>query len=301
MRHYEAHAQKLKDELNVIREKIEESRKKHSDFLLACDELLTSDVEKAEAPLRFATTDQAFVAEGFVPTCEVNNLIEAINKITGGKCYATELPVDPEHDKVPVEYDNPSFCDPTELIIDTYARPNYSEIDPTLVVAFVFPIFFGLMLGDVGYGLILLVLSLVLRRFFKEGDGARLVKTLTIFSVSAIVFGLLYSEFIGFKLFWEPLIFSRHMNIGGEGGGGAAIPQLLVTSIWIGVLYITLGRIFSMINHARNDHGSHRTKTRAGESRVAPRDVGTSHCNLGIFLNATYARSHQNDTDRCRN
>ena len=59
---------------------------------------------------------------------------------------------------------------------------------------------------------------------------------------------------------WEPLIFSRHMNIGGGGGEGAAIPELLVASVWIGVIYITLGRVLSIINHARNDHGSHRRK-----------------------------------------
>jgi V/A-type H+/Na+-transporting ATPase subunit I len=257
---YEARIGEIKTELNGITAKMEECRKNHADFLLACDELLTTDVEKAEAPLRFATTEQAFVAEGFVPADEIEGLIEAINTATGGKSYVIELPVDREHDIVPVEYNNPSFCNPTELIIDTYARPNYTEIDPTLVVAFIFPIFFGLMLGDVGYGLILLALSLVLRRVFVSGDGARLVKTLMIFSFSTIIFGLLYSEIIGFKLFWEPLIFSRHMNIGGEGGPGAAIPQLLVTSIWIGVLYITLGRVFGIINHMRNDHGSHRTK-----------------------------------------
>jgi len=257
---YTARIGELKSELAGIAAKIEECRKKHADFLLACDELITTDVEKAEAPLRFATTDQAFVAEGFVPTAEIKEVIDGINTATGGKSYVVELPVDREHDIVPVEYNNPAFCDPTELIIDTYSRPNYTEIDPTLVVAFIFPIFFGLMLGDVGYGLILLVLSLVLRKFFKSGDGARLVRTLMIFSFSTIFFGLLYSEIIGFKLFWEPIIFSRHMNIGGEGGPGAAIPQLLVTSIWIGVLYITLGRVFSIINHARNDHGSHRTK-----------------------------------------
>ena len=261
---YNARIGELKKELAGIAAKMEECRKKHADFLLACDELITTDVEKAEAPLRFATTDQAFVAEGFVPSAEIKGLIDAINTATGGKSYVVELPVDREHDIVPVEYDNPSFCDPTQLIIDTYSRPKYTEIDPTLVVAFIFPIFFGLMLGDVGYGLILLVLSLVMRRFFKSGDGARLVKTLMIFSFSTIFFGLLYSEVIGFKLFWEPIIFSRHMNIGGEGGPGAAIPQLLVTSIWIGVLYITLGRIFGIINHARNDHGSHRTKTILG-------------------------------------
>ena len=54
--------------------KLEENRKKYAGFLLACDELLTTDVSKAEAPLRFATTDQSFVAEGWVPVDEVAGL-----------------------------------------------------------------------------------------------------------------------------------------------------------------------------------------------------------------------------------
>ena len=172
----------------------------------------------------------------------------------------TELPVDLEHDAVPMEYENPSFSRPTQLIMDTYSRPKYIEIDPTLIIAFVFPLFFGLILGDVGYGLLLLVLSLVLRRYIKRGDGAQLVNLLTIFAISAIIFGILYSEFLGFKLLWEPMIFSRHMNIGTSHGEGAAIPGLLVMSIWIGIVYITLGRILGIINHARMDHGSHRIK-----------------------------------------
>ncbi|MCX6699156.1 MAG: V-type ATP synthase subunit I, partial [Methanomicrobiales archaeon] len=136
----------------------------------------------------------------------------------------------------------------------------YTEIDPTLIIAFVFPLFFGLILGDVGYGLLLLVLSLVLRHYIKSGDGAQLVNLLAIFGIASIIFGLLYSEFLGFKLLWEPLIFSRHMNIGTSHGEGAAIPGLLVMSIWIGIVYITLGRVLGIINHARMDHGSHRMK-----------------------------------------
>ena len=240
--------------------KLEENRKKYAGFLLACDELLTTDVSKTEAPLRFATTDQSFVAEGWVPVDEVAGLTEAINRVTKEKCYITELPVDFEHDAIPMEYDNPSFSRPSQLIMDTYSRPRYAEIDPTLIIAFVFPLFFGLILGDVGYGLLLLVLSLVLRRYIKSGDGAQLVNLLTIFAISTIAFGILYSELLGFKLPWEPLMFSRHMNIGTSHGEGAAIPELMVMSIWIGILYITLGRLLGIINHARMDHGSHRMK-----------------------------------------
>jgi V/A-type H+-transporting ATPase subunit I len=58
-------------------------------------------------------------------------------------------------------------------------------------------------------------------------------------------------------------MFSRHLKIGAgeEGGHGPAIPELMVLAIWIGILHITLGRVFGMINHARQDHGNHRTKT----------------------------------------
>ncbi|MEI6841943.1 MAG: V-type ATPase 116kDa subunit family protein, partial [Methanomicrobiales archaeon] len=159
IRSYQLQAISIKEQIEANKQKLADNRKKYAGFLLACDELLTTDVSKAEAPLRFATTDQAFVAEGWVPVHEVEPLTRAVNEVTGGKCYITEIPIDFEHDSVPVEYDNPSFVKPTQLIIDIYARPRYSEIDPTLIVAFIFPLFFGLILGDVGYGLLLLVVS----------------------------------------------------------------------------------------------------------------------------------------------
>lgn len=249
-----------KKEVALIKEHLEAMKKEQIEFLAACEELLSADVEKAEAPLRFAMTKEAFLAEGWVPADEVSSLTDAITRATGGKCYITELPVDPGHDQVPMEYANPAFSRPTQVIMDLYGRPKYTEIDPTLIVSIVFPIFFGLILGDVGYGLMLLGMSLVLRRFLRSGDGAQLVKILMVFSISSIIFGILFSEFLGFKLPWEPLIFSRHMNIGTSHGEGAAITELMVMSIWIGILYITLGRVLGIVNHARMDHGSHRVK-----------------------------------------
>lgn len=146
--------------------------------------------------------------------------------------------------------------------MDVYSRPKYSEIDPTLFVSIVFPLFFGLILGDIGYGLILLALSLGLMRFLK-GEGATMfIKVLRNASISSIIFGVLFSEFLGFSMPWQPILFSRHLNIGGEASEhGSAIPQLMVLAIWIGILHITLGRVLGMINHARMDHGSHRTKS----------------------------------------
>ncbi|MEN6516904.1 MAG: V-type ATP synthase subunit I [Methanospirillum sp.] len=259
-RYRDEHASITK-ELEGIERQLHGLKEIHASFLLAADELLTADVEQAEAPLRFAVTDQAFVAEGWVPKDEVPEITASLERVTNGKVHVEELPIDFEHDSVPVEFNNPSFAHPAEMFMDVYSRPNYREIDPTLMVSIVFPIFFGMILGDVGYGIILLAISLLGRRYLKTEGWKQLLDNLRNASISSIFFGVLYSEILGFKLPWEPLVFSRHLNIGGGGHGeGPDAAALLIVSVWIGILYITLGRVISFINHSRMDHGTHRTK-----------------------------------------
>ncbi|BBL67227.1 V-type ATP synthase subunit I [Methanoculleus chikugoensis] len=253
-------AQKIGDEIAAINEKIAGVRERHTDFLVACDELLTADVERAEAPLRFATTEETFITEGWVPDDRADRIREALEKATNGRIYIEELEVEDDA-KVPVEYENPSFATPTQVLMDIYARPRYSELDPTLMVAIVFPIFFGLILGDVGYGAILLALSLGLRKIVKGDEGRMLLKVLSYASISSIIFGILYSEIFGSSLPWPALIFSRHLNIGGAAGGhGPQVAELMIVAIWIGILHITLGRILGMVNARRIYHGKHATK-----------------------------------------
>jgi V/A-type H+-transporting ATPase subunit I len=252
---------RFKAEIEKNNNRVSALKERHSEFLVACDELLTAQVEQAEAPLRFATTDETFVAEGWVPADTEQELIKALHEVTGNKVFVTELEVDYEKESVPVEYQNPSFARPTEALMDIYSRPQYREIDPTIMMSIVYPLFFGLILGDVGYGVVLLAMSFGLRRLLKGDVVTKLVDTLRNASVSSIVFGLLFSEFFGFALSWEPLIPSRHLNIGGHvTGHGPQVPELLVLSIWIGILHITLGRITAMIDAKKLYHGSHATK-----------------------------------------
>ncbi|HQC34086.1 MAG TPA: V-type ATP synthase subunit I, partial [Methanoculleus sp.] len=220
---------------------------------------LTADVERAEAPLRFATTEETFITEGWVPEDRADGIRAALEKATNGRIYIGELAIDDDA-KVPVEYENPSFASPTQVLMDIYARPRYSELDPTLMVAIVFPIFFGLILGDVGYGAILLALSLGLRKFLKGDEGRMLLSVLMYASVSSIIFGILYSEFFGAALPWPALIFNRHLNIGTEGGHPPQITELMILAIWIGILHITLGRILGMVNARKFHHGRHAAK-----------------------------------------
>jgi V/A-type H+-transporting ATPase subunit I len=246
-------------ELSEISEKIHALKANHAGFLVACNELLSMDVEMAEVPLRFATTDHAFLAEGWVPSDTVHSLTDDLITASGSKAFVTELPIQKGIDVVPVEYDNISFARPTQILMDVYSRPKYTELDPTLIVSIVFPIFFGLILSDVGYGALLLVASFSLRKFLKGSEGKMLLDIMRNASISTIFFGILFSEFFGFKLPWAPILPSRHLNIGGEvGGHGPAIPELMIMCVWIGVIHITAGRILGILNHARQDHGSHR-------------------------------------------
>ena len=127
------------------------------------------------------------------------------------------------------------------------------------MLAIVFPIFFGFILGDVGYGhsapchVLCTSESVQGRRrpssslWFSETQACR---ASSLVSCSANSWD---SNFPG-----QPIIFSRHLNIGGTeaAGHGPAIAELMVLAIWIGILHITLGRVLGMINHARQDHGN---------------------------------------------
>ncbi len=263
---YSGEAAALKKEIEEINKQLEEVKQKQAAFLVACEELLKAEVDQTEAPLRFATTKQTFVAEGWVPTDQVAAVTNSLVYVTDGKVFVTVVPTDLEHDTVPVEYNNPDFAKPSQVLMDVYSRPKYTEVDPTLMLSIVFPLFFGLILGDVGYGLVLLAMAFGLRKFFKGEDGRYLLDVLRNASISSIIFGLLYSEFLGFAIpGLKPVLFSRHLMAEAAEGEAAAshgpmIPQLLILSIWIGVLHITLGRILAIINHAHQDHGEHRTK-----------------------------------------
>jgi len=258
--YYKGKLSDVEKEIEDVNHSLDNLKGKHQEFLLACDELLTAEVEMAEAPLRFATTENAFLAEGWIPSEDVHKFIEGMSVATGGSAYATELDIDMEKDTVPVEYDNLNFAQPTEFLMDIYSRPKYTEIDPTLMVSIIFPIFFGLILGDVCYGLLVLALALGLRKIITGDEGRMLLKILRNAGIASIIFGFLFSEFLGFPIPGvDPLLPNRHLAIGHAGGHGPAVPELMMMTVWIGILHITLGRIFGIVNHARQDHGKHRT------------------------------------------
>lgn len=177
---------------------------KYGNFILASDELLSILSEKAELPLRIATSEHTFVIEGWVPTESYDNFVSAVNENTAGGVFITILAVDMHDEKeiaqIPVEYENPKYSKPLESVVSLYSRPKYTEIDPSTLLAVSFPLIYGMILGDIGYALILLTLAFLLIKFLKSDGLKPLLYVLIYCQISALFFGIIYGEFMGFPL-----------------------------------------------------------------------------------------------------
>lgn len=130
---------------------------------------------------------------------------------------------------------NPGWAKPFEPLVALLALPKYAAIDPTPLMAIFMPIFFGLMVGDIGYGLILLALMFYLRRRFASRATLRSLAEVLLFgSIWSIIFGLLFGEFfgtLGTEFGLHPLWFDR----------GHEVQALFLLTLGIGAGHIVLG------------------------------------------------------------
>ncbi len=210
----------------------------YCNFLLASEELLSRELEKADAPLKFAATKSAFLIKGWVPKGQLGAAIEKLNEAGKNKIFI-HCEDAGKKDKVPVKLKNPGYARPFEFFIDMYSLPNYREIDPTFFMFLSFPIFFGFMLGDFGYGIASLLLFYWLKK--KMPKGAALFNILILSSISSIIFGLIFGEFFGLEKighFEIPHLLSRAHDMF----------KLGYIAIGIGVLHVNWGIISGFFN-----------------------------------------------------
>src|SRR5665648_33800 len=253
---------------------IESLKAQYIDFVLASEEMLSIDIQKAEAPLYFATTEHTFTIEGWVPENEYRDVENAVAKATNNRAYVMIDKVGKKDgNKVPVEYNNPKITQPLQEIMNLYSRPRYSEIDPTSILFITFPLFYGMILGDLGYALILSLIFFGLKAAIKSDAIKPILNVLLYCQVSTFIFGILYGEFLGFPLA------SLHTEHGvtpglipgfetitlfpGLVGEMVTFPihrthlimTLLVATALIGVIHINLGYLLGFINESRK-HGT---------------------------------------------
>lgn len=241
----ESDIKSLGSEKEPLQKKLDGLKAQHEDAILAVDEYLSIKAQKAEAPMQFASTENAFVVDGWVPTDQFDTLEREIESATGGRVQV-EMLNEGEADElveagedVPTKIDNPSVVRPYELVTRLFATPEYKEYDPSLLIFIFFPIMFGLILGDVAYGLITMVVMFMLRRKFRTPGWTSLINIVIIASVWSIIFGILFGEIFGPMGLWD-YIFSGAHYVGLL--GTVAQPHLVGVDFGVG-FYGPLGRI----------------------------------------------------------
>lgn len=228
--------QKIKEknkELEEVNQKYSEISSEWGPKLNYVEDYMTERVEKAEAPLNFAMTEKSFIAEGWIPSKEENTLRNRLISATENKIYLEIEDVE-EEDNPPVKYKNNKAVGPFESLTDLMARPKYNEIDPSFLILLTFPLFFGMMIGDAGYGITSGLVFLAGIKFFPQAS--KLFKALLWTSAATIVFGIIYGEFFGFHVLHTP--FYR----------GDLFTEIFYLSILIGVAHVNLGLLIGAYN-----------------------------------------------------
>jgi V/A-type H+-transporting ATPase subunit I len=143
-------------------------------------------------------TENCFVLFGWMPSAEVATLRESL----AGRFHETVVVEEREileHDleTVPVTLRNPAYFQPFELLVRLLPLPRYTSLDPTPFIGIFFPIIFGMILGDIGYGLVLLLAAFGLIALAKPKPLRQAGKILAVSSGWTILFGALYGECFG--------------------------------------------------------------------------------------------------------
>ncbi len=267
--------------LAEIAERLATLRERYAGFLAGAKAHLEIEVEKAEAPLRFAVTDHTFMVEGWIPKEAFENAKAELEKLPG--TYVAELESEPAHKEEeeakaeakpkadpPILLRNPKPIKPFEMLVNMFGSPNYHEIDPTLIFSIAFPIMFGIMVGDAGYGLLWMAYGIWLLRRWKDRPWDFWKNLLVAFIFGgfwATIFGtFVFAEAFGIPFVmppnpanaaaafnWSDNILHIAIPIHPLLDKLTQVPDFIVLSVSVAVLHLGLGFIvgfFDEIHHS---------------------------------------------------
>jgi V/A-type H+-transporting ATPase subunit I len=230
---------------------------------LLADRLAQLRVVPALAQSRYT-----FIMHGWAPTRSVAEIRGRLRQRFGADIVVYDAPADPHHEpeRVPVMLDNPAALRPFQRMLALFRPPRYGNLDPTAFIAFFFPIFTGIVIGDVAYGALLFLFGWWMRNKARRGEpwtvrlgsidlGIRLTPPVLadaswivrIIGAWSMIFGALYLEVFGnlleHHLGWHPL-FNRV----------ALTTAFLGLVIALGLTQVLLGYLLHLFQAARHGH-----------------------------------------------
>ncbi len=185
-----------KERLAVLDSERKRFSKKHAEEILGIAAILDIEAERAEIPSRFAFSKSASVIEGWLKESDFEKLRETI-KGFGNSAMLEEAEIG-EKEQPPIVLDNPGYSHPFEFITKSFSLPNYYEFDPTFVYFLGLPIIYGMIVGDVIYGIFSLIIASGFMKVFSKSNIMLSVAGIWYLSAfPSIFFGLLFDEWGG--------------------------------------------------------------------------------------------------------
>ena len=196
-----AESEKLLAENTAMREKLIEQSISFEYVLDDCKRLYDYylvEERKLECEANTSCTETSYILEAWVPVDKTEKLDKALSESPLALMYEIREPL--EGEKPPTYVEDSAVVEPYQSVTNMFSAPAYGEINPNPFVAFFFFLFFGMMLADAGYGLVLMILTgIVLIKQRPPKGQASLIKIVFMGSFSTVIWGIIFGSYFGYS------------------------------------------------------------------------------------------------------
>ena len=195
IKQFDGKIQELKLELKEINDEIQNHENHIQEFKIVY-EYYESELLKLKSCEKFGKSKNVVTINGYVPYEQSDAFENAIKEVVGNDYYL-EIE-DAEGDETPILLKNGKIAEAFEPITEMYSLPKYGEVDPTALFMPFYILFFGMMLSDAGYGILLVIGTLVGLKLFNLDDGMkRSFKMFCVLGLSTTFWGIMYGSYFG--------------------------------------------------------------------------------------------------------
>ncbi len=238
------------EHIDEERERLQERAKSLSDAEYARSVSLAESLGSARDAVvvrdSFGATERTVVISGWVPEHERARFEDALEPLAG--LVDVTLAEPGPDDTPPVELRNPRWLQPFETLTDLYGRPQYVEMDPTPLLAPFFLLFFGICIGDVGYGLMLIAGAFLIKTRLDVAPGVKRFMDLLMFGgVSAIGVGIVTGSYFAIEPTSLPPFLQSLMLINPMG----QLTQFLIVMVVLGIIQVFFGVLVAAYDAAK--------------------------------------------------
>lgn len=220
--------------------------------LLEASDRVAILLRREEAKSRLVETDKVFLLEGWLPADRCTALEKALEPFTCA--VETREPAEDEYPQVPVQLRNNKLTRPLNMVTEMYSLPAYGTLDPNPLMAPFFILFYGIMMADMGYGILMMIASVIIgKKYRPKGTSGELFSLLGLCGLSTFIMGAMTGGFFGDFLTQLVAIVSP--------GTVFALPKLfdplddltmiLIGSMALGVVQIITGMAISLIEKCK--------------------------------------------------